>query len=437
MYPNLYYAVKDLFGIENPWPWLRFINSFGFFVAIAFLVAAALLGHELRRKSQLGFFKPTEMKVMVGKPASTTELLTNFLLGFVLGYKILALFFLDNQYTQDPQAYIFSGMGNWWLGLAVGALFAWLKWREKKKHQLEKPAERTVRLWPQDRVGEFTIIALVVGLAGAKLFDIFENWGRFMQDPVGTIFSGGGLTFYGGLICAALAIMWYARRHKISIPHLADCIAPALMIAYAIGRIGCQVAGDGDWGVFNSAYTSSPDGQVLQAQPGQFNASVQNHNTFYTNFVAEARLDSIPHTPFTKPSGLGFLPDWMFAFNYPNNVNNVGIPVAGCQGPYCSQLPTPAFPTPFYETVMCLLLFGILWLLRKRLRIPGTLFAIYLVLNGAERFTIEQIRVNNRMDFYFGLRPSQAEVIAVGLMAAGVIIYVFLRKKYQATPGSV
>ena len=81
MYPNLYYAFKDLFGIDfSP---LRFINSFGFFVAISFLVAAALLSSELKRKSRQGLLQPTEDEVEVGKPASASELLLNFLLGFI------------------------------------------------------------------------------------------------------------------------------------------------------------------------------------------------------------------------------------------------------------------------------------------------------------------------------------------------------------------
>ncbi len=137
MYPNLYYFFKDAFGIKIGF--LRFINSFGFFVAISFLVAAALLAHELRRKSKQGFFYPTEMKHVVGKPAMTTELILNFLLGFLLGYKIIALFFLSSDATQDPQAYIFSTMGNLPAGLIVGGLFAYLKYWEKKKHPLAKP----------------------------------------------------------------------------------------------------------------------------------------------------------------------------------------------------------------------------------------------------------------------------------------------------------
>ena len=93
MYPNLYYAFKDLFGVDVPA--LRFVNSFGFFVALAFLAAASILTAELRRKSKAGLLHPVDEQVIVGQPATLWELITNFILGFVLGYKILALFFLS------------------------------------------------------------------------------------------------------------------------------------------------------------------------------------------------------------------------------------------------------------------------------------------------------------------------------------------------------
>ena len=131
MYPNLYYAFRDLFGIE--WKPLRYINSFGFFVAISFILGAIVLAAELRRKSKEGLLQPTEINVMVGKPATATELLLNFLLGFVLGYKILALFLMNSSATDDPQAFIFSARGSWAAGIGLGVLFAWIKWCWKNR----------------------------------------------------------------------------------------------------------------------------------------------------------------------------------------------------------------------------------------------------------------------------------------------------------------
>jgi phosphatidylglycerol---prolipoprotein diacylglyceryl transferase len=387
MYPNLYYAFKDIFGVE--WPFFRFVNSFGFFVAIAFILGAVVLAAELRRKSRQGLLQPTEMQVIVGQPATASELILNFLLGFILGYKILALFIMKGSATEDPQAFIFSTLGSWPAGIGLGLLFAGLKWWDKNKKKLAKPEKRNVRIWPQDRVGEITIIALIFGLLGAKLFDIFENWGDFLKHPSSYIFSPSGLTFYGGLICAALALWWYAKRHKIGFWHLNDSLAPTMMLAYAIGRIGCQVSGDGDWGI--------------------------------------ASRDPKPFT---------WLPDWMWSYTFPHNVNEEGVPIPGCVGRYCNELEVGHYPTSFYETIICLILFLILWSLRKKLKIPGTLFALYLILNGVERFFIEKIRVNNRLDL-FGMHPTQAEVISFLLILAGVVLWILLNrweKKQKTIP---
>jgi phosphatidylglycerol:prolipoprotein diacylglycerol transferase len=143
------------------------------------------------------------------------------------------------------------------------------------------------------------------------------------------------------------------------------------------------------------------------------------------------RNQNLHNTQFVKPSGLSFLPNWFFAYNYPHNVNEAGVPIPGCNEKYCVQLPVPVFPTPFYETIACTLLFFLLWGLRKRLGPPGALFCLYLILNGIERFLIEKIRVNNRMDF-FGLHPTQAEVISAGLVIVGAGIWIFIWQKNQA-----
>lgn len=424
MYPNLYYAFKDLFHID--WKPLRFINSFGFFVALSFIFAAVTLAAELRRKGKQGLLQPTEINVVVGRPASITELLLNFLLGFILGYKILALFIMDSSATNDPQSFIFSTLGNWPAGIILGVLFAAIKWREKNKQKLLKPELRKIRFWPHDRVGELTIIALIFGLIGAKLFDIFENWSDFLKEPSAYLLSPAGLTFYGGLICAALAIWFYAKKHKIGFWHLNDAAAPGLMLAYAVGRIGCQVAGDGDWGVFNSGYGVTDTGKIVPSDIDHFNQAIGVHSQYFMSQFG--KLEAIPHITYHKPGFLSFLPDWVFAYNFPHNVNDAGVPIGGCIGKYCNQLPVPVFPTPFYETIVCLILFFILWSLRKKLKVPGTLFAIYLMVNGIERFFIEKIRVNNRMNF-LGFHPTQAEVISALLFLSGLGLFIVLRKR--------
>lgn len=424
MYPNLYYAFRDLFGVEING--LRFINSFGFFVAISFLVAAFILSKELKRKERAGLLQGQPVKIIVGSPASAGELLLNALLGFILGYKFIGLFLADKSQSADPQTFIFSTQGNWPVGIALAILFAGLKWYEKNKRKLAKPEEKTIRIWPHDRVGDLVIFAALFGFLGAKIFHNLENWNEFWKSPIEALLSFSGLTFYGGLICAALAIFYYARKHKIGFRHLCDSVAPALMIAYALGRIGCQVSGDGDWGILNSAYTTTVQSEVIPATPETFQRNIEFNRAFYQKEFGITDVKNVPHKSVAAPS---WIPVWMVAYNYPHNVVNNGMGIVGCtDDQYCQQLPSPVFPTPFYETIVGLLLFAFLWSIRKRMTIPGTLFAVYLIVNGIERFFIEKIRVNTTYNI-FGFHPTQAELIAVALIIFGIILYIYLKRK--------
>jgi phosphatidylglycerol---prolipoprotein diacylglyceryl transferase len=338
MYPNLYYAFKDLFGIEING--LKLVNSFGFFVALSFILSAWILTLELRRKQALGLFVHTEEKIKIGEPASITELLTNGILGFIFGYKIIGAFTIKNA-LEDPQSFILSSEGNLLTGMLTALVFGILKWWEKKKVQLDKPEERIIRIWPQDRVGDIVIYAALFGFLGAKIFHNLENWNEFAADPIGSLIAFSGLTFYGGLICAGAAIIWYAKKNKISLIPMLDAFAPTMMFAYAFGRIGCQISGDGDWGIANPT-----------------------------------------------PNPYSWLPDFMWSYNYPHNVLGDGVPIPGCSGPYCNQLAVPVYPTPLYELFICFVLFGLLWFLRNKIKVPGQLFSIYLIMNGLEQYFI-------------------------------------------------
>jgi len=378
MYPNLYYAFKDLFGVE--WSGLKLINSFGFFVALSFIAAAVVLTAELKRKSSEGLFTYKEEKILVGKPASFTELLVNFLLGFVMGFKLIGAF-IDRNSLVDTQTYILSSAGNWPAGIIVGGLFAFIKWQEKNKIKLAKPEERTIRIWPQDRVGDMVIYAFVFGFVGAKIFHNLENIDELIKDPIGSLISFSGLTFYGGLICATIAIWRYCKKNNMNPIHVADSFAPAMMLAYGIGRIGCQVAGDGDWGIVN-----------------------------------------------LNPKPFSWLPDWAWAYTYPHNVLGEGIQIPGCIGQYCAQLPSPVYPTPLYEVIAAISLFIFLWSIRKSVKTPGVITAIYLIVNGIERFLIELIRVNTKYHF-FGINPTQAELIAAFLVISGIALLFYFRRR--------
>ena len=102
---------------------------------------------------------------------------------------------------------------------------------------------------PQDVVTDLLVFVLLAGVAGARLFHILEHTGQFMADPLGMIFSRSGLSIFGGLIFGVLAGLVCVRRWKLPVRPLLDAVAPAMMLGYAIGRIGCQVSGDGDWGI--------------------------------------------------------------------------------------------------------------------------------------------------------------------------------------------
>ncbi len=437
MYPNLYYAVKDWFGVEiNAF---KIFYTFGIFVALAFIIAALVLSKELKRKEKLGLLLPREETITVGKPISIFDILINGFIGFVFGYKLLGAFLASRDQAIDLQEYIFSLEGSMIGGLILAAVLIFLKYRENSKQKLAKPEERIIRIWPHDRVGDIVVMALIFGILGAKLFDNLENWDRFIQNPIVNLFSPSGLTFYGGLICATVAIAIYVVKKGINIWHMADAIAPALMIAYAIGRIGCQVSGDGDWGIYNSAYISDVPGHVIEANPGDFENKVKENASYFVegrvrdkdsaiSTVTDRKADSLGNVPHKSFKGPSFLPNWLFAYTFPHNVNEDGIQLPDCEGKYCRALPQPVFPTSLYEIFMCGALFLILWSIRKKINAPGIISGTYLIFTGLERFFIEKIRVNATYTI-FGFQPTQAEIISVVLVLAGCVILLFKRKR--------
>ena len=377
MYPNLYYLVEDLFGIKLTA--LKLVNSFGFFVALAFISAGYVLFSEIKRKEALGEFGYIEEKMMVGASATISELVTNFFYGFLFGYKIVGAFTIENA-LNNTQAFILSLEGNFAAGFVVGLLFLFLKWKEKDKAKLAKPEARTVLVWAHDRVGDVVLTAALWGFIGAKIFHNLENFDELVKDPIGSLLSFSGLTFYGGLILATIAVIVYIRKYKIRVIHFADAMAPTMLFAYAAGRIGCHISGDGDWGIAN-----------------------------------------LSPKPFT------WVPDWMWAYTYPHNVVNEGVSIPGCVGSYCNQLPLPVYPSTFFEIVIMFILFLIMWSFRKKITQPGILTGIYFLFAGGERFFIEKIRVNNKIAS-LPFQPTQAELISVLLIILGFVFLIMSKK---------
>ncbi len=248
----------------------------------------------------------------------------------------------------------------------------------KAKMTDDKGRERTLETSPSVVIWTLMGLAAVFGIAGSKLFHIFDFWDDFLQDPLGMIFATSGLTFYGGLICASIAISIFALRKGINLPRLTDAIAPGLLLAYGIGRIGCYLSGDGDWGICS--------------------------------------------TLATKPA---VLPGFLWSETFPRNLVGPGQTPMNpilfnelVRGEACGIAnPTGVYPTMLYEFAACAVLAGILWSLRKHPFRAGWLFSLYLIFQSIERFTIELIRVNP-VDA-FGL--SQSQLISVGLFVAGVV----------------
>lgn len=111
---------------------------------------------------------------------------------------------------------------------------------------------------------DIVLYAYVGGWVGARLFLIPTAWGIFLNDPIGFLLSGSGWVWYGGLIGGAIAMWVLSERRGISMLEFCDISAPALAIGLAFGRIGCQLSGDGDYGVATDLPwgMSYPDGVV-------------------------------------------------------------------------------------------------------------------------------------------------------------------------------
>ena len=292
-----------------------------------------------------------------------------------------------------------------------------------------KKEKRKGLIYPHERVSTILMIAAIGGLVGAKIFNALETWEYFIQDPIDSLFSRSGLTFYGGLILATTLLYFYAKKYKIPFATLCDTAAPALILAYGIGRLGCHFSGDGDWGIFNSAYITDASGQIQAAGKDGFQQMLQTFPEWFMRYGDVKNMNELSAIPHGFTPAPFWLPDWFMGMNYAHNVNNEGVMISECVGNYCAVLPVSVYPTALYEAIVCIfILFPFLWVMRKRFSQPLHIFGLYLIVNGLERFFVEKIRVNYKYDWGF-IHPTQAEIISTCLVLIGIGILLFYKKK--------
>jgi phosphatidylglycerol:prolipoprotein diacylglycerol transferase len=220
--------------------------------------------------------------------------------------------------------------------------------------------------FPEAVAEQVVLTAAIAGLAGSKLyFLLFESFDRFVRHPVEMLFSGAGLTWYGGLILAMICIMILIRRRKMPLLKSVDLISVPLPLGYGIGRIGCHLAGDGDYGLpWNGIFATNYSKGIVP--PSQ---------AFYGTEIAK---------------------------DYPNGV----VPND-----------TLCHPTPMYETAVSVLIFFILWQTTKKKLPVGFQISLYFILSGVARFFIEFLRLNPKVAFDL----SAAQWISIASILGGAV----------------
>ena len=363
-YPTISHFIESITGVFIPLP----IQTFGFFIVSAFFAAQYFIKKEFLRLESIGVLQSSPILNKENKFALIFDYIINGLVSFLFGYKIIHIINNYETFAKKPQEILLSSQGSILLGLCfLMTTICYMYYGKKKTNVVE-----VKNILPSQLSWNFIFIAGISGIIGAKLFSVFEDIDYLIQDPLNAFFSFSGLTFYGGFIFGTLAVILYGKKYNIKIKYLADTFAPSLILAYGIGRMGCHFSGDGDWGILS-------DKNI-------------------------------------KPS---IIPDWMWGYNFPHNVIEVGEKIEGCAGMYCYQLPYLVYPTSLYESIFGIMAFLFLYNIKTHIKIPGVLFCIYLILNGMERFLIEIIRVTEKYNV-FGFNLTQAQIIGVVIIFIGL-----------------
>jgi phosphatidylglycerol:prolipoprotein diacylglycerol transferase len=266
-----------------------------------------------------------------------------------------------------------------WIPLAGGAaitsfgvfmLLSFLTGGYILRAELRRQGEDPEKAW------DLVFMAVIGGIVGARLYYLLLNFPRFIENPMGMLLSRGGLVWYGGFLLASALVVWEVRRQKLPLASAADACAPALALAYAVGRMGCFLVGD-DWG-------RPTDSWVGIAFPEGTPAST---------------VDVIERD-------FGITVDPALIERYGNVI--------------------PVHPTQLYEVGLSTLIFFFLWSVRKRDRPAGQLFMIWLALAGVERFIVEFFRAK---DDRFLAGFTVAQLISLLIVTVGVVGAVRLSRR--------
>jgi len=231
------------------------------------------------------------------------------------------------------------------------------------------------------QLGDYILLAGVVGgIVGAKIAYVLEirNTPEFHQGSLFShLFSGAGLTWYGGFILAAAGIIFILWRNKVNILFAIDTLTPMLALGYVFGRAGCILSGDGCYGELCTWNLPAP---------------------FCMAF----------------PNGAASWSEWLMKH---------------AQG----NMMATAINTPFFECIFSFLCFLFLWGVRKKAWPLGSKFFLYLFFHAAFRFGIEFIRLNPRD--VFGVSQAQFISLVLMVLSLGYVVVAFkLRKTATSKP---
>lgn len=217
--------------------------------------------------------------------------------------------------------------------------------------------------------------AAIAGITSARVLDILNNFSAYWADPKSMILSGSGFVWYGGLVGGIFGAYLVSRYYKIGFLKTTDMCAPALAIGQAIGRLGCQLSGDGDWGLPSRLPWAMAYPRAIVGWNSQTVLKLDGHGQLVSGFFPGVRVH----------------------------------------------------PAPIYETLLYTVIFMVLWRSRGRGFADGRLFFLYLILAGAARFMVEFVRINPRV--FIGL--TEAQLIAIIMIILGSVAWFLVGDRHD------